>query len=667
MGRYLAFSYVLISLLGLGSATNAASPDLIPVSTLPTSFDTKSANNTLSIIFDLPNEISPSQGVDATWGVVPQIERSNGDLVIIKGLDNPGFSEIWGQSIKQVGNRATFNIKFTYAAKYKLTFWARVGNNNYTYIHNINVLGVRELEQAPELKLDISYVSSKVQAIVTVTREGINNRGCLGLLKSATYLSIVNSKKSLSEFYTQGNPAYKYCNIDFDANGIATFAIDITDYQNNGNEIYLGYFFYSDYQNALISYPQGPQIFRAYRLQLAFPSPKISHVIYCEPLFREKMSKCSLFVSAQNAVGANVYLEKEVTTTISIKKSVGNETKLISGKYGAESVFYIGPDSSEQSLTVKIDGESPYTYVVKPHNYSAEEIVETNWTLSCVQTKLIAKCKVSNTSLAKYGFELPSSIPLVVSQKSWTNGEEAQEAIVFQRSIAPNSSYDFQVSTNAQLEAIQIGVEQSGIFASWENPVFIRPISATNSVLSLTCPKSFKGTTVKCELEYGTLSNSKASLQISIEGRNTSSGWKVLKKISIGPNKPTQITIPSIIDTRLQIRATALISGEKLYSEVSEWQTSSASSQSKPSLEGAIKNAMAKQCQKLPAGFSKYSVQYSKQTISSDGVPGFIYTINKKTYIQIYNMGGWYMGPSNAISDRKTWSAWGCGGGIWIY
>ena len=261
------------------------------------------------------------------------------------------------------------------------------------------------------------------------------------------------------------------------------------------------------------------------------------------------------------------------------------------------------------------------------------------------------------------------TIPFEVTTRIWKSGETISGSTSFGRTMLPNSKSDFQVTVpkNSQLEEIQIGDGVTTDVANWINTGFDRPMTTENSVISLDCPESFKGNSVKCSLEFGTLSNYAKSVQISLEARNTKSGWRSVKKVSVTPGKLVEVTIPSIFDTTLQVRAVAVVSGEKLYSETSKWQTSSASSTSSPSLEGAIRNAMLKQCQKLPTGFSKYSVQYSKQTMSSDFVPGFIYIINKKTYIQIYNMGAWYMGPSNAISDRKTWSAWGCGGGIWIY
>jgi hypothetical protein len=85
-------------------------------------------------------------------------------------------------------------------------------------------------------------------------------------------------------------------------------------------------------------------------------------------------------------------------------------------------------------------------------------------------------------------------------------------------------------------------------------------------------------------------------------------------------------------------------------------------------LSKEIKSSLTSTCQKLPIGFSKYSVKYSKKITSYDGVPGYIFVINGKTNIQIFEMGNsWQFGPSSATPDQKTWKAWGCGGAIWIY
>jgi hypothetical protein len=86
------------------------------------------------------------------------------------------------------------------------------------------------------------------------------------------------------------------------------------------------------------------------------------------------------------------------------------------------------------------------------------------------------------------------------------------------------------------------------------------------------------------------------------------------------------------------------------------------------SISKAIKSSMSSKCQKLPSGFSKYSVKYSKKITSNDGVPGYIFIVNGKTNLQIFEMGNsWQFGPSAATSDQKTWKSWGCGGAIWIY
>ena len=85
------------------------------------------------------------------------------------------------------------------------------------------------------------------------------------------------------------------------------------------------------------------------------------------------------------------------------------------------------------------------------------------------------------------------------------------------------------------------------------------------------------------------------------------------------------------------------------------------------SLSRAIKSSMNSRCQKLPAGFSKYSFKYSKKIFSNDGIPGYIFIINAKTNIQIFEMGNsWQFAPSASTSDQKTWRDWGCGGAIWV-
>ena len=78
-------------------------------------------------------------------------------------------------------------------------------------------------------------------------------------------------------------------------------------------------------------------------------------------------------------------------------------------------------------------------------------------------------------------------------------------------------------------------------------------------------------------------------------------------------------------------------------------------------LAKGIRNGMISKCQKLPIGFSKYSITYSKRITSNDGVPGYVLIINKKLYIQLFEMTGWNFGPSPTTKDNKTFRDWGCG------
>ena len=85
-------------------------------------------------------------------------------------------------------------------------------------------------------------------------------------------------------------------------------------------------------------------------------------------------------------------------------------------------------------------------------------------------------------------------------------------------------------------------------------------------------------------------------------------------------------------------------------------------------LAKAVRASMKSKCQKLPTNFSLLSVNFSKRITSRDGIPGYLFLINNKMNIQIYDMGNaWQYGPSSASSDQKNWKSWGCGAAIWIY
>ena len=88
------------------------------------------------------------------------------------------------------------------------------------------------------------------------------------------------------------------------------------------------------------------------------------------------------------------------------------------------------------------------------------------------------------------------------------------------------------------------------------------------------------------------------------------------------------------------------------------------SSSYQKTLSAWIRSAMVKRCQVLPSGFTKYPILYSKSITSNDGVPGFIFTINKTFSIQVFP--DMVIGPSFAPKDVTTWKNWGCGGSIYF-
>lgn len=82
----------------------------------------------------------------------------------------------------------------------------------------------------------------------------------------------------------------------------------------------------------------------------------------------------------------------------------------------------------------------------------------------------------------------------------------------------------------------------------------------------------------------------------------------------------------------------------------------------------AIRKGMSAKCQKLPSGFSKFPIVYSKRITSNDGVPGYVFVVNKKLYLQVFDMGGLNIGPSPTVQDNRTFIAWGCGiSALWVY
>ena len=81
-----------------------------------------------------------------------------------------------------------------------------------------------------------------------------------------------------------------------------------------------------------------------------------------------------------------------------------------------------------------------------------------------------------------------------------------------------------------------------------------------------------------------------------------------------------------------------------------------------------IRSGMQKKCQNLPSGFSKFSVKYKKRIASGDGVPGYVFEVNKQLSLQVFGLGEMRIGPSPTSKDSRFFIAWGCGtSAFWDY
>lgn len=642
---------ILLSGLSSISPAHAASTSLIPVTSLPTSYDYKAVKSYLSLSFDLPNDVSPSQGATAKWGAVPQFKNSQGDSVVIDATDEENN---WSLQTRVTGNRATYTVGFHFNSTYKIIFWAKIGSTYYTYVHNIVVTGSAELDEVPNLSVNISYASQNTQAIVTVRRNYRDIAGdCLGLLKASTYQKLIDQNRPIDDFYSREALGWTLCQINFDSNGEASFSMDMTAYQNANNDVHLVHFFNPGHNGGWqgLAGSVNPRVFRSYPLQLTFVAPKNTPTINCEELFREKASKCTLTVNAINALGAKVYLGEPVTTSVIIKKSTGDEVKIVSGKFGGESIFYIGPDSQEESLSIKYVSETPYTYTVKPHSYELNEMVDISWKLECKTDKKIASCIATNTSYAKVGFSLPVAIPLTVSTKIWSaKTSEIQESVMYTENLSVNSRYLFKVNADSLLSEIRVGNSDSDLSAVWSNPSFVLPITIDNSSIYLDCPSNIKGSSITCTLQFATTSNAKAIQNIAIESKNSKTNWKTIKTVGLLPNKSSKVTFPNNLDNQLHVRASASIGSNKLISSTSDWVKNSLKPSTPTKTQSGIRGSstylstysiMARLANSLPYPFT------AARIASYGGINGYCTTL--------VAAGEADAGVSLKLQDRLDW------------
>ena len=160
-------------------------------------------------------------------------------------------------------------------------------------------------------------------------------------------------------------------------------------------------------------------------------------------------------------------------------------------------------------------------------------------------------------------------------------------------------------------------------------------------------------------------------------------GYGVEKSVNLYFDHPTSVTLPSSFAstgfTAVVLNTSSAFSqissnGPKIFPNGNSYSWASAtylnqqkkagspSSANQKSLANWIRNAMQRQCAKLPTGFAGYAITFSKTLTSGDGVPGYLFTINKKLSLFVFPDAR--ISPTSTTSDLTLWKNWGCGGSI---
>jgi len=324
------------------------------------------------------------------------------------------------------------------------------------------------------------------------------------------------------------------------------------------------------------------------------------------------------------------------------------------------------------------------------------QAVETGGSTAAVNNGQWKQFKVSADDYRRYGFTLNVawSLPIPSSTASAIFQRQVPVNINFKTGIAPNTyAYD------------DVFFQR---YVQYENKAYIK--------LNFICPANLdsKASTYKCTIQAfadfdktvlkqaGYDENKSYALSGQIPARLCtysnendplygSCGYqddkaKTTINLLIGFDKPITVTVNNYLSTtgytyvELDIfdsfknfsPHTPVVSPQQNYA----WSSSNYEAQKKKasipsttyqkSLATWIRKSMINRCQVLPKAFSGYSITYSKNITSSDGVPGYLFKINKTVTVQVFpDM--YLIAPSFAPADVLKWKNWGCGGNIFSY
>lgn len=173
------------------------------------------------------------------------------------------------------------------------------------------------------------------------------------------------------------------------------------------------------------------------------------------------------------------------------------------------------------------------------------------------------------------------------------------------------------------------------------------------------CPESFSGGKVRCDFEASIVLIEDVIVPLVIEEKIDGGSWKRVQSLKLRTNTNKSLTLPGVSKKSIAVRSYVLYDGEKYYSEISQWTSTS---NSLTSLSSVIKKGLMEGCTNLP---SSLNIKYKSTGNYVGNSPGGLYSVNNSLNLVIKDGGSNWIFSAYPPSGQNqiTAAKWNCGSG----
>ena len=652
-------AFVLVVLLSLPtSIAQGASDSLIAGQSFPSSVssDIDAAKFPLA----LPSTVVLGTNTNVKWSISKFAFKDNiGADFDFDGHSNGLGTAPYSVKIEPLGRSAIFSIGFVYATNTSITFNANVDGKDYSLTRDITWLPNAKYggRVSPTTSSDFGFETkipdpgSDAQVTIQVRAVGSSRWETDDIgIRHKIQFDLVDRNGQSVQFGT-------YPEIGTWQN----FTINGAKYQQSGLMLKASW----EQCYPTNCYGPGVYFFKLIPISINFPKPTHSINLTCGEVFREKISSCSFTIESRGLDGTATELGQTSSVNINISKSDGSKTQIKkSFTYGQSSDIQIPSDKNALNVTISLDGENLSKQVIAtPHQYTLSEQVEIKWNLSCQQNEKNISCKAMPEVKANPNFEVPKSIPYVVTRNAYSSTSKSLEQDEIENAtISPNQSLSFSLKYSTLLESVSIAVDSNESGASWINKNYSEPLSSSNLTFSMSCPNNFSGQTFNCNVIAKTSAKYSSILKTELQYKTNKVNWKTIRTVNLKLGTSTKISVPNLIDNTLAIRIAFKLNGDVITSNSPNWISTKSTDNNKDVRISAIRKGLQEGCSRLP---KTLNIEYVGAGPDSGGNPSRMYSVNGVFNLIIYDLGDTWNFAAYPFQGQNqvTAAQWNCGAG----